>query len=73
MTHSMDSFITDSANSATAWYTGKKTIVNALGCYTDSSPNKFHDPKIESIAEIGRRQLQFAFPGARCPSVHDVL
>jgi len=57
MTHSMDSFITDSANSATALYTGKKTTVNALGCYRDSSPNKFDDPKLESIAEMFHRIL----------------
>lgn len=37
MTHSIDSFITDSANSATALYSGHKTTVNALGCYKDSS------------------------------------
>lgn len=29
MTHSLDSFITDSANSATALYSGHKTTVNA--------------------------------------------
>lgn len=41
MTHSIDSFITDSANSATALYTGHKTTVNALGVYADSSKNSF--------------------------------
>jgi len=51
----MDSFITDSANSATALYTGHKTTVNALGVYADSSPNPFDDPKIETIAEIFQR------------------
>ncbi|OAL33097.1 hypothetical protein AYO20_07579 [Fonsecaea nubica] len=55
MTHSIDSFITDSANSATALYSGHKSTVNALGVYADSSPNKFDDPKIESIAEIFHR------------------
>ncbi|KAJ5393727.1 uncharacterized protein N7487_011368 [Penicillium crustosum] len=56
MTHSMDSFITDSANSATALYTGHKTTVNALGVYVDSSSDAFDDPKFETIAEIFRRQ-----------------
>lgn len=55
MTHSLDSFITDSANSATALYTGHKTTVNALGVYADSSKNPFDDPKIETIAEIFQR------------------
>lgn len=55
MTHSMDSFITDSANSATALYTGHKTTVNALGVYVDSSEDSFDDPKVETIVEIFRR------------------
>ncbi len=31
-THSIDSFITDSANSASALYSGHKSTVNAMGC-----------------------------------------
>ncbi|EEA23656.1 hypothetical protein TMatcc_006739 [Talaromyces marneffei ATCC 18224] len=60
MTHSLDSFITDSANSATALYTGHKSTVNALGVYVDSSPSPFDDPKFETIAEIFRRR----YPGS---------
>lgn len=60
MTHSMDSFITDSANSATALYSGQKTTVNALNVYVDSSSDPFDDPKFETIAEIFRR----AYPGS---------
>lgn len=48
MTHSIDSFITDSANSATALNTGHKSTVNALNCYVDSSPDPFDDPKVET-------------------------
>lgn len=55
MTHSLDSFITDSANSATALYTGHKSSVNALGVYADSSKDPFDDPKVETIAEMFRR------------------
>ena len=55
MTHSIDSFITDSANSATALYTGHKSTVNALGVYRDSSKSPFDDPKFETIAEIFHR------------------
>ncbi|KAF2461371.1 alkaline phosphatase [Lineolata rhizophorae] len=55
MTHSIDSFITDSANSATTLYSGHKTTVNALGVYADSSPDEFDDPKVETIAEIFKR------------------
>lgn len=42
----------DSANSATALYTGKKSTVNALNAYTDSSTNAFSDPKFESGSSI---------------------
>jgi alkaline phosphatase len=48
MTHSIDSFITDSANSATALNTGHKSTVNALNVYRDSSPDEFDDPKVET-------------------------
>lgn len=57
MTHSLDSFITDSANSATALYSGHKTTVNALNVYADSSKNPNDDPKFETIAEIFRRVI----------------
>ncbi|TPX17270.1 uncharacterized protein E0L32_012260 [Thyridium curvatum] len=52
MTHSIDSFITDSANSASALYSGHKSTVNAMGVYVDSSPDSFDDPKVETIVEI---------------------
>ena len=51
----MDSYITDSANSATALYTGHKSSVDALGVYADSSPDPFDDPKVETVAEIFQR------------------
>ncbi|KAF2176226.1 alkaline phosphatase-like protein [Zopfia rhizophila CBS 207.26] len=52
MTHSIDTFITDSANSASALYTGHKSTVNCLGVYADSSKDPFDDPKVETIAEM---------------------
>ncbi|KAL6151028.1 hypothetical protein ACJQWK_10505 [Exserohilum turcicum] len=55
MTHSLDSFITDSANSAAALNTGHKSSVNCLNVYADSSADPFDDPKVESIAEIFHR------------------
>ncbi|OGE49837.1 hypothetical protein PENARI_c019G09637 [Penicillium arizonense] len=63
MTHSMDSFITDSANSATALYSGHKTTVNALNVYVDSSSDPFDDPKFETISEIFRRRHAHAGVG----------
>ncbi|KXN93363.1 Alkaline phosphatase, partial [Leucoagaricus sp. SymC.cos] len=56
MTHSIDSFITDSANSATALFSGKKSTVSALNVWVDSSANSFDDPKMETVAELFRRR-----------------
>ncbi|KAH7079342.1 alkaline-phosphatase-like protein [Paraphoma chrysanthemicola] len=55
MTHSIDSFITDSANSAAALNTGHKSTVNCLNVYADSSKDAFDDPKVETIAEMFHR------------------
>ncbi|KAG5977442.1 hypothetical protein E4U55_006755 [Claviceps digitariae] len=55
MTHSIDSYITDSANSASALYSGHKSTVNAMGVHADSSPDLFDDPKVETIVEIFHR------------------
>ncbi|KAK4104757.1 alkaline phosphatase-like protein [Parathielavia hyrcaniae] len=52
MTHSIDTFITDSANSASALYSGHKSSVNAMGVYADSSADPQDDPKVETIVEM---------------------
>lgn len=52
MTHSLDSFITDSANSASALYSGHKSSSGAMGVYADSSADPMDDPKVETIVEI---------------------
>lgn len=61
MTHSIDSYITDSANSASALYSGHKSTVNAMGVHADSSPDPFDDPKVETIVEIFRRVTKGAW------------
>ncbi|CAM1508464.1 Fc.00g053120.m01.CDS01 [Cosmosporella sp. VM-42] len=55
MTHSIDSYITDSANSASALYSGHKSTVNAMGVHADTSPDPFDDPKVETIVELFKR------------------
>ncbi len=55
-----DSIITDSANAASAFATGHKTAVNALGVYADRTRNPFDDPRVETIASIAKRQLGVA-------------
>jgi alkaline phosphatase len=44
-TAGVDSIITDSANSASAYTTGHKSSVNALGVYADRTPDTLDDPK----------------------------
>ncbi|BGP13933.1 hypothetical protein JCM10213v2_001871 [Rhodosporidiobolus nylandii] len=51
----IDSVITDSANSATALTSGKKSTVNALNAYTDSTGNYTENPSFETVFEMGRR------------------
>ena len=47
-----DSIITDSANSASAYATGHKSAVNAMGVYADRTPDPLDDPKVETITSL---------------------
>lgn len=71
MTHSLDSYITDSANSASALYSGHKSTVNAMGVYADSSPDPFDDPKVETIVEILRRVWDSAWGAVSTAALSD--
>lgn len=54
-TCSVDSIAADSANTASAYMTGHKSSVNALGVYADRTPDSLDDPKQENLAELLRR------------------
>lgn len=54
-TSSTNAIATDSANTMSAYMTGHKTAVNALGVYADRTPSTKDDPKVETIAEALRR------------------
>ncbi|MDR1966093.1 MAG: alkaline phosphatase [Synergistaceae bacterium] len=54
-TSGYDSLVTDSANAASAYATGHKSVVNAMGVYENSSKDPFEHPKVENIAELVRR------------------
>ncbi len=54
-TSSVDSLAVDSANSMSAYMTGHKSSVNALGVYADRTPDPFDDPKQETLGELVRR------------------
>ena len=52
-----DSIITDSANAASAYATGHKTAVNAMGVYADRTASPFDDPRVETITSLAKRRL----------------
>lgn len=54
-TSSTNAIATDSANTMSAYMTGHKTAVNALGVYADRTKSTLDDPKVETIAEAIRR------------------
>ncbi len=55
-----DSIITDSANSASAYATGHKSAVNAMGVYADRTMDPFDDPRVETITSLVKRRLGMA-------------
>jgi alkaline phosphatase len=55
-----DSIITDSANSASAYATGHKSAVNALGVYADRTSDPFDDPRVENITSLVQRRSGMA-------------
>ncbi|ODT18580.1 MAG: alkaline phosphatase [Kaistia sp. SCN 65-12] len=57
-TSSTEAVATDSANTMSAYMTGHKTAVNALGVYADRTPDTLDDPKVETLAEALRRQTK---------------
>ena len=59
-TSGVDSIITDSANSASAYNTGHKSSVNALGVYADRTKDTLDDPKQETLAELLKRRMSMA-------------
>lgn len=50
-TSSTGSIATDSANTASAYMSGHKSAVNALGVYADRTEDSLDDPKVELISE----------------------
>lgn len=54
-TSGYDSLVTDSANSASAYATGHKSVVNAMGVYENCTKDPLDDPKVENIIELAKR------------------
>lgn len=56
-TSGSDSIVTDSANSASAYNTGHKSAVNALGVYASRAASTLGHPAVETLGEIVKRKL----------------
>lgn len=54
-TSATNSIATDSANTASAYMSGHKTAINALGVYADRTEDSMDDPKVELISEALKR------------------
>jgi alkaline phosphatase len=59
-TSGVDSIITDSANSMSAYTTGHKSSVNALGVYVARNKDNLAHPKVETITELVKRRTKMA-------------
>jgi alkaline phosphatase len=59
-TSGVDAITTDSANSMSAYTTGHKSSVNALGVYAARNKNNLEHPKVETIVELAKRKLDLA-------------
>jgi len=59
-TSGVDSIITDSANSMSAYTTGHKSSVNALGVYVSRAKDNLAHPKVETITEVVKRRTKMA-------------
>ena len=59
-TSGSDSLITDSANSMSAYTTGHKTAVNAMGVYVSRASDNLSHPKVETIAELIKRKTKMS-------------
>ncbi|MCE1236328.1 MAG: alkaline phosphatase [Hyphomicrobiales bacterium] len=55
-----DSIVTDSANGMSAYMTGHKSCVNALGVYCASNKNTLDHPKVETMGDILRRKTKMS-------------
>jgi alkaline phosphatase len=55
-----DSIITDSANSASAYATGHKSAVNAMGVYADRTSDPLDDPRVETVTSLAQRRQDMA-------------
>lgn len=70
-TSGADSISTDSANSMSAYMTGHKTSVNALGVYESNEPDPNRHPRVENMSELVKRTRGMAVGVVTTAEVQD--
>ncbi|NNH62715.1 alkaline phosphatase [Rhizobium laguerreae] len=70
-TSATNAVATDSANTMSAYMTGHKTAVNAIGVYADRTPASLDDPRVETFAEAVRRLTKKAIGIVATAEVED--
>lgn len=70
-TSGADAIATDSANSMSAYMTGHKTSVNAMGVYESNEPNPNKHPRVESMAELLKRSAGMAIGVVTTAEIQD--
>lgn len=70
-TSGYDSLVTDSANSASAYSTGQKGVVNSMGIYADNTSDPNDDPRVENVVEYLNRTRNMAIGVVSTAEVED--
>ena len=70
-TSGTDSVVTDSANSMSAYTTGHKSCVNALGVYCARNKSTLDHPKVETIGELVKRRGNMALGVVTTTEIED--
>lgn len=70
-TSGVDSIATDSANSMSAYMTGHKSSVNAMGVYEANTPDPNRHPRVETLAEMLKRSRDMAFGVVTTAEIQD--
>ena len=67
-TCSVDSIAADSANTASAYMTGHKSSVNALGVYADRTPDSLDDPRPSAWFRTPKSRTRPRLPWSGIPA-----
>ena len=70
-TSGVDAIATDSANSMSAYMTGHKSSVNAMGVYAASDPDPANHPRVETMAELLKRARGMAIGVVTTAEIQD--